>query len=95
MPRRQYSAEFKREALAMVEAGHGVEAVARSLGIPPGSLWNWVSKATRPTPTVPDSGTEPVDPAAYRAALHRIAELELENEFLGKASAYFARKART
>jgi hypothetical protein len=37
-------------------------------------------------------GAGPVDPAAYQAALKRIAELERENEFLGKASAFFAKK---
>ena len=34
----------------------------------------------------------PVDPAIHRAALQRIAELERENEFLGKVSAFFASK---
>jgi hypothetical protein len=38
---------------------------------------------------VPDSG----EPAAYQAALKRIAELERENAFLGKAPAFFAKKA--
>ena len=98
MRRRQYTEEFKREAVAMVEAGQGVEAVARSLGLPPGSLWNWVAKATGPTPAgSTGAGTgeaAPVDPAAYAALQRRVAELERENEFLGKASAYFAGKAQ-
>lgn len=101
MARRRYSAEFKREAVALVDAGNRVEWVARELGIPHGTLWAWVSKAegrgTRTGGAGPDGGeagsAPPVDPLAYKAALTRIAELERENELLGKASAYFARKA--
>lgn len=91
--RRRYGAEFKREAVALVDAGQSVEAAAEALGIAHGTLWNWVAKAHRPTPAVPTDRV-PVDAAVYQAALKRIAELELENEFLGKASAYFAGKAQ-
>jgi transposase len=101
MTRRRYSADFKREAVALVDAGNRVEWVARELGMPHGTLWAWVYRArgggTRTSGTasevsVPDAAL-PVDPLAYQAALKRIAELERENELLGKASAYFARKA--
>ena len=92
MSRRQYSEEFKREAVAMVEAGHGVDAVARSLGMPPGSLWNWVAKASQPAVERVAGAPEAIDPAAYAALQRRVAELEREVEFLGKASAYFAGK---
>lgn len=98
MTRRRYSDEFKREAVALVQAGSDLKEVAQTLGVAHGSLWNWVAKASvrtkRPVAGVGEGPTgAPIDPAVYQAALRRIAELERENEFLGKASAYFAEKA--
>lgn len=103
--RRTYSAEFRAEAVALVASGQRVERVAVQLGIPHGTLWNWVklmrSATASRSASSPIRGlvitdgmasTDPVDPAQYQAALRRIAELERENEFLGKASAYFAQK---
>jgi transposase len=98
MPKRSSSEDFKREAVARVQAGTRVERVARELGIPSGTLWQWVSDAagrgrrTGSTGPAPQP-TGPVDPVAYQAALQRIADLERENAFLGKASAFFAKQA--
>jgi transposase len=95
MSRRTYSDEFKREAVALINAGHTVEQVAIQLGVPNGTLWNWVKgKNHRAVHRKPDGMTEEewITPAAYQAARKRIADLERENEFLGKASADFAQK---
>jgi transposase len=92
---RVYSGAFKTEAVGLVESGRTVEEVARQLGMPSGTLGTWVTRARRNQPVVAGDAhltDAPVDPAAHRAALRRIAELERENEFLGKASAYFAQK---
>lgn len=89
MTRRRYTADFMQEAVALVQGGRSVGEVADTLGIPHGSLWNWVTKATGPAPAAePDR----IDPVAYAALQRRVAELEQENEFLGKASAFFASK---
>jgi transposase len=90
--RRRYSAEFVQEAVALVQAGRSVGEVAMTLGIPHGSLWNWVTKANGPVPDAPATPAGQIDPAAYAALQRRVADLERENEFLGKASAYFASK---
>lgn len=97
--RRHYAPEFKVEAVTLVQGEYTVHMVAEQLGIPEGTLWNWVHGRGRQgvesaqvvVPTG-SGGDEPVDPATYRAAVRRIAELERENEFLGKASAYVAQK---
>lgn len=92
---RVYSDAFKTEAVGLVSSGRTVEEVARQLGMPSGTLGTWVTRDRRNQPVVAeDAGGRdvPVDPAVHRAALRRIAELERENEFLGKASAYFAQK---
>jgi transposase len=63
--------------------------------MPSGTLGTWVTRSRQQAGTVvrPDGIADgPVDAATYQAALRRIAELERENEFLGKASAYFAQK---
>jgi transposase len=92
MARRRYTAEFVEEAVALVQGGRSVGEVADSLGIPHGSVWNWVTKATGHVPATADPPADRIDPAASAALQRRVAELERENEFLGKASAFFARK---
>ena len=92
MARRTYTPTFMDDAVQMVRDGHAVEQVAKELGIPNGTLWNWVKAA--------NTGSRPVTSGrtAEQQELHdlrkRVAELEQENAFLGKASAYFASKRR-
>lgn len=88
--RGRYSDEFKQEAVALVQGGRTIDEVAITLGVAPGTLWHWVDK-TRGT-TAQGGGRDVVDKAVHDAALKRIAQLEAENDFLGKASAYFAEK---
>lgn len=91
---RHYAEEFKHEAVALVTAGHAVKDIAVELGLPQHTLWGWVY-AARDRQAAAErqrDSTEPVDVATYQAALKRIAALERENEFLGKASAFFAKK---
>ena len=90
---RQYSAEFKREAVALVTPARRWQEVADELGVPQGTFWRWYREdQAQPAGGLVAEEPNAVAPAAYQAALQRIAELERENEFLGKASAYFARK---
>ncbi len=91
---RTYSPEFKREALALVTAERTVTEVARELGMSAKTLSQWVNHERKRTTAAERAAAGPVDPAAYHAALQRIAELERENEFLGKVSAFFASRTR-
>ena len=93
--RGRYSVEFMREAVAMVTPERTVQEVAVRLGIAPGTLWHWVDadRTQAATSGGPASG-EVVDKAVHEAALARIRELEAENAFLGKASAYFTKKSQ-
>ena len=93
-PHRTYSPEFKQEAVALVTAESTVTEVARELGMSSKTLSQWVNADRRLTEAAELAAAGPVDPATYRAALQRIAELERENEFLGKVSAFFASKTR-
>lgn len=91
---RRYSPDFKREALALTAGDHTVAEVARELGMPEQTLSAWVMAERKQREAVEVAAAGPIDPAAHRAALRRIAELERENEFLGKVSAFFASKTR-
>lgn len=74
-------------------SGRQVAEVARSLGIAEGTLWNWV-RADREA-TERDQDPEALS-ESERAELKRLktvnAQLEIDNEILRKAAAYFARE---
>jgi len=89
-----YSPEFREEAAKMVvETSRAIADVARELGISETSLGNWV-RAYREK----HAGEEPPLQLSERARLRELErhnrELEMENTFLKKAAAYFAREHR-
>ena len=96
MPRkyRQFSPEFKDEAVRLViEASRPIAQVARELGINEGTLGNWVNRyRTEHADDEPPLNVS--ERARLREAERELRELRMENEFLKKAAAYFARDAR-
>jgi transposase-like protein len=91
---RKFSPEFREEAARMVvETSRPIVDVARELGINETSLGNWV-RAYRQK----HAGDEPPLQVSERARLRELEcrnrELEMENAFLKKAAAYFAREPR-
>ena len=85
--RRQYDAEFKKNAVKLSYASNkGVAEVARDLGISDGMLYRWRQKYT------PDG-----DKTRYATLEEEVKKLRLTNaeqameiDMLKKASAYFA-----
>jgi transposase-like protein len=89
--RRRFSPQFRAEAVQMViETGKPVAAVARDLGIHDGTLGNWVN-AWRHEHPEPDQPVSPVERARVKELEAEVARLRMENEFLKKAAAFFAR----
>ncbi|MGH3479966.1 MAG: transposase [Nocardioidaceae bacterium] len=93
-PKRNFSPEFREEAVKMViETSRPIAQVAKELGINPGTLGNWVNTYRRE-----HTGEEPALGVSERAELaelrRRTRELEQENLFLKKAAAYFAKDHR-
>lgn len=91
---RSFSEEFKAEAVrSVVASSRTVAAVAKELGIGPETLRNWVNKYRRE-----HAGEEPVLSESERIELARLRkenrELKMEREFLGKATAFFAKEYR-
>lgn len=103
LPRRQYTEEFKAEAVRLAASVGGHEA-ARRLGVPVATVGNW-SRRRRASASADDRLSAPV---ADVPARRPVSELEAENsrlrreladarldvEILRKATAYFARGSR-
>jgi transposase-like protein len=89
--RRRFSPQFKAEAVQLViETGKPIAVVARELGIHDGTLGNWVNVWRREHPE-PDQPINPVERARVQEMGEEIRRLRMENEFLKKAAAFFAR----
>jgi transposase len=92
--RRKFSPEFKAEAVKMViETSRPIAEVARELGINEGTLGNWC-KLYREA----HAGEEPPLAITERARLRElereVRDLRMQNEFLKKAAAFFAKEGR-
>ena len=85
--RRKFTAEFKAEAVAMVEASGGqVGKVARELGIHDSSLGNWVRQAREEAAGAP-SAQERAELKEMRRELERVTR---ERDLLAKVVAFFS-----
>ncbi|MDE1675485.1 transposase [Nocardia gipuzkoensis] len=92
--RRSFSAEYKVEAAhRVIDSGRPIAVVARELGLHETVLSTWVRDERRRIAAAQVGGDKPLD-GAERAELLRlrrqVSELEKDNAFLAKASAYFA-----
>ena len=93
-PKKNYSPEFREEAVKLViETSRPIAQVAKELGIHEGTLGNWVNTYRRE-----HVSDEPALTVSERARLRELEretrELRMENEFLKKAAAYFAKDHR-
>ncbi len=89
--RRRFSPQFKAEAVQMVlETGKPIAEVARDLEINEGTLGNWVNRWRSDHPE-PEKSETPVERARVKEIEDEIRRLRMENEFLKKAAAFFAR----
>ncbi|BCJ49505.1 transposase [Actinoplanes sp. NBRC 14428] len=93
-PKRTFTPEYRREAVRLViDDSRPIVEVARELGIGEGTLGSWVARYRRE-----HAGDEPALTVNERERLRQLErearELRMENEFLKKAAAYFARDHR-
>ena len=100
--RRRFSPQFKAEAVQMVvESGRFIADVARDLGIERKTLNKWVNDYQRaelgrgePFRTGPASGRSGVPGSREEELEAEVRRLRMENEFLKKAAAFFARTSQ-
>ena len=96
---RQYTDEFKVEAIRLAEAIGGNQA-AKRLGIPESSLGNWVrlkraGKLRALNGAAVAAKRPPSELEAENARLRReLASTKLDLEIVKKAAAYFAKESR-
>jgi transposase-like protein len=77
----------------VIETSRPIAQVARELGLNEGTLGNWVNHyRVEHTEEEPPLTVE--ERARLREAERELRELRMENEFLKKAAAYFARDHR-
>jgi len=99
VPNRQYTDEFKLEAVRLAESIGGNQA-AKRLGIPDSSLWNWIRLNRAGQLAAGEPGAAPVKRSASEleaenARLRReLANTKLDLEIVKKAAAYFAKESR-
>jgi transposase len=91
---KSYSPEFKEQAAKKVVDGPlPIVKVARELGINESTLGFWVKAYRKKIASQPLPADMP-DQERIRELERRNRELEMENAFLKKAAAYFAREHR-
>lgn len=90
--RRRFTPEYRRDVAGQViDTGSTIASVARDLGLGEQLVGRWVKLERQRRAAEAKGEPTPADLAAENAALRRrIRQLEMENEFLGKASAFFA-----
>lgn len=87
--RRQFSPEFKAEAIRLVQQSETpLAALAREIGVSKTTLLSWV-EAARPEPRDPLTEDERSELARLRRDNR---QLRMEREILKKATAFFARQ---
>lgn len=94
MAARKYSQEFKDICVQEVlRNSRGIAEVARENGLVEQTLRNWVGAYRKAHPVPEDELTIP-ERARLKQLEAEVRELRAENEFLGKATAFFAKRSR-
>lgn len=93
--RRKFTAEFKAEAVRLVEtSGRSPWEVARDLGIPAKSVRTWVEQARIDVGKGPPGALTTEERAELVALRKENRQLKEDREILKKAAAYFAKENR-
>jgi transposase len=93
---KQYSAEFKMEAVRRVERTiEPVSKVAADLGVNENTLHGWIKRyRDKPITPFPGSGRLSPEDEQLRKLERQVRDLREENEILKKAAAYFAKNQK-
>jgi transposase len=92
--RRKYTAEFRAEAVRMVESGHSQAEVSRQLGISDQTLWNWVHQAAIDSGRGKPEELTSAERDELRQLRREVERLREEREILKKATAFFAKESK-
>lgn len=94
-PPRKYSPEFREEAVRIALASSKtISEVGRELEMNPETLRGWVKKYQKQHEPPADAELTVSERARLKELERRIREVEMENAFLKKCAAYFAKDPR-
>jgi transposase len=94
-PPSKYSPEFREEAVLLaLKSSKTVSEVARDLELNPETLRGWVKKHQKQHEPSTDADLTMSERARLKELERRIREVEMENAFLKKCAAYFAKDPR-
>lgn len=91
----KYTQEFKDAAVrSVIDNSRSVADVARELGLVEQTLRNWVGAYRGRTKTTDADELTVSERSRLKQLEKENRELRMENEFLGKVSAFFAKKSQ-
>ncbi|MCZ4516578.1 transposase [Streptomyces sp. ActVer] len=94
-PPSKYSPEFREEAVQIaLRSSKTISEVARDLELNPETLRGWVKKYQKQQEPTPDAELTVSERSRLKELERRNRELEMENSFLKKCAAYFAKDPR-
>lgn len=92
--RRQYTEDFKREAVKLVEdQGRGVAEVARSLGVHRSQIERWRVQYGQVSPSFRAGQVQGEEAEELKRLRAEVKQLRMEREILKKAAAFFAKES--
>ena len=91
--RKTYTPEYRREAAHLViDTGRTIAMVAAEINVGAQLLGRWVQLERDRIGAPPEAPLDVSERAELERLRHENAELRMDNEFLGKAAAFFAAK---
>jgi transposase len=91
--RKRYSKDFRLQAAQLVvHQGYSQAEAARRLGVSSNSIANWI-KDLRASGDLVETDETRSESEENRELRKRLRQLEMENEILKKAAAYFAKES--
>jgi transposase len=94
-PPSKYSPEFREEAVQIaLRSSKTISETARELELNPETLRGWVKKHEKRSGPAADAELSVSERARLKELERRLREVEMENAFLKKAAAYFAKDHR-
>jgi transposase-like protein len=91
--RRRFSAEFKAEAVRLVQDGRSINAVSKELDLASSVLSAWVTQAKTDAGKGRAGALTTAEKRELTELRRRVKQLEMEKEILKKAAAFFAKES--
>lgn len=85
----RYPEEFKQQIVDLYNAGTSVTKLANEYGLVEQTIYKWIKLYS---PVIQEDDGATISMKEYKALQKKMAQLEMENEILKKATAIFAKE---